>query len=233
VKVSIHARDVRTDARPAGAFCLIAVAALALGCAGSAPGPASKPTSSGPAAADAEPDLAAGAREQRDAQKAWCNYLEALYLRAAEGATRWPRFHQCTEVTTMASPAMLHATADCALHALRQFEGNPFTNEHALEVSRCGAIAIEQSTASPTEIAPVVATICGRLVQCEDVDYAECRQGVVRGLGDEFRKAIGAMNQRGRAELRACLGKASCEELTTQISACIQPIMESLLWLPG
>jgi hypothetical protein len=175
----------------------------------------------------------AEARAQRDAQGAWCKYLEALYLRAAQGAKSWPRFQQCTQVTTMASPEMLQRTAQCSLKALKQFKGDPFTAEYAAEVSRCGAEALDAIVVTETDLAPFVAAICGRAATCGSVEYGECRESLEAGLGPHLERAIGAINRRGRSQLRACFKAATCEELPSQITACLEPIMDSLLWLPG
>lgn len=195
-----------------------------------APTKASTGAPAGTAGAQAEDNEE---REQVGAQRAWCSYLQALYLRAAEGATRWPRFEQCTEATTMAAPKMLRATADCSLRALQQFQGDPFTAEYAAEVSRCGVQAIEMSTAPVSDLAPFVAALCGRVASCEEIDYAECRQTLEAGLGEPLTRAVGAMNHLGRAQLRTCLGAVRCEDIGDQITACIEPIMDNLLWLPS
>lgn len=236
MKVTVRRRDIHTAARTLSACCL--AAALAVGCGGSAPtrtraaAPA-RPSSGAPAeTADARAETA-DAREQIGAQRAWCNYLQALYLRAADGATSWPRFDQCTEATTMAAPKMLRATADCSLRALQRFQGDPFTAEYAAEVSRCGVQAIEMSSVPAGDLAPFVAALCGRVTSCEDVDYAECRQTLEAGLGEHLTRAVGSMNQRGRAQLRTCLGAVRCEDIGRQITACIEPIMDNLLWLPS
>jgi hypothetical protein len=71
--------------------------------------------------------------------------LQALYLRAAEGETSWPKFQECAGATTTAAPAMLQATAECSLRALDHFQGDPFTTAYAAEVSRCGAEAMDRS----------------------------------------------------------------------------------------
>jgi hypothetical protein len=54
----------------------------------------------------------------------------------------------------------------------------------------------------------------------------------VTQLGPSLRRAIGAVNERGRTELRACLTSAACDETSEQITACLTPIMDRLLWLP-
>jgi hypothetical protein len=184
----------------------------------------------------AEPAPAQQARAENDAaqaQRAWCEYLQALYLRAAEGAAGWPRLEQCLQARTMASPKMLRQTAECSLRALQSFPGDPFTVEYAAEVSRCGAAALDMSAASAADLAPYVAAICGRVAACEAINYAECRESLEQGLGPHLRRAVGAMNERGREQLRTCFGGVSCVEIGQQISACLEPIMDSLLWLPG
>ena len=237
MKGTFRARDVRALAAALGASSMLAV--VGPGCASS---PAS---SSGAAAAPAkqaaapkqEPRKKAAVsvaeREQRDAQRAWCTYLQALYIRAAEGADRWPRYDQCLEARTMAAPRMLQMTADCSLSALQQFQGDPFTVEYAAEVSRCGADALETSAAAAPDLVPYVAAICGRVAACEDVDYSECRASLEEGLGPHLQRAVGAMNDRGRDQLRACFSVVGCDDIGSQITACIEPLLDSLLWLPG
>jgi hypothetical protein len=232
VKVTVRRRDIRTAARALFACCL--TAALAAGCGGSAPRAAAPArASSGAPATTTEESAEVEAREQIGAQRAWCSYLQALYLRAAEGATSWPRFQQCTEATTMASPKMLRQTADCSLRALQRFQGDPFTAEYAAQVSQCGVQAVEMSTAPASDLAPYVAAICGRVTSCQDISYAECRQSLEAGLGEHLTRAVGAMNQRGRTQLRACLGAVRCEDIGDQVTACIEPIIDNLLWLPS
>lgn len=161
-------------------------------------------------------------------------YLEELYERATEQAKGWPKFEQCTQMTTMASPEMLRATSECSLAALRRFEGDPFTAAYAEEVSRCGSEAMTATTLPRSDLAPFMAVLCGRLAGCGDLDYHTCRQSLEDGLGPQLERAIGAMNSRGRQEVRACFGKLACGgDLGPQISACLEPIMDDLLWLPG
>jgi hypothetical protein len=213
----------------------LVVLAFLVGCGGSEPSPKTpaKATAVGPAAPSAQQNAAAEAVAQRDAQAAWCGYLEALYLRAAEGATSWPRKDQCTEVTTMASPKMLKRAATCSMEALRTYPGDPFTPEYAAEVSRCGAEALDAIVVTQTDLAPFVATLCGRLTTCGDLDYGECREALTSGLGPQLERSIGAMNTQGRTQLQACLKTVSCEEVGGQIAGCLEPIMDALLWLPG
>ena len=137
-------------------------------------------------------------------------------------------------MTTMASPRMLRETSECSLAALRQFEGDPFTPGYAEEVSRCGSEAMTATTLPRSDLAPFMAVLCGRLAGCGDLDYDTCRQSLEDGLGPQLERAIGAMNSRGRQEVRACFGKLACGgDLGPQISACLEPIMDDLLWLPG
>lgn len=240
MKGTFRARDVRALVAALGASSLLA--ALSLGCAsapakpsGSAAAPAKQAAAPQPASNSSKkkPAVSVAEREQRDAQRAWCTYLQALYMRAAEGADRWPRYDQCLEARTMAAPRMLRMTADCSLSALQQFEGDPFTVEYATEVSRCGADALETSAAAAPDLVPYVAAICGRVAACEDVDYTECRASLEEGLGPHLQRAVGAMNDRGRDQLRACFSVVACDDIGSQITACIEPLLDSLLWLPG
>jgi hypothetical protein len=182
----------------------------------------------------AERAAAVEEQDQRTAQRAWCGYLQALYLRAADGgATSWPRYQQCTQVTTMASPQMLKRTADCSLNALQSFSGDPFTPEYAAEVTRCGSEALDAMIVTQTELAPFVATLCGRVASCGEVSFEDCRETLEMGLGPHLERAIGAINTRGRTQLRACLKTVSCDAIGAQVTTCLEPIMDDLLWLPG
>lgn len=171
--------------------------------------------------------------EQHAAQRTWCTYLQALYLRASAGETAWPRFGQCAAATTMASPEMLRRTADCSMRALERFVGDPFTPEYASQVGHCGNEAIESLAASENDVAPYVAAICGRANVCGGVDPGECRERLGEGLAPHLERALGAINRRGRARLRTCFRTAACQDLGSQISSCLEPIMDDLLWLPG
>ena len=185
-------------------------------------------------ASAAQTQRPAGAeQEQRAAQEAWCGYLQELYLRAAEGAGEWPRYQQCMEAQSMASPRMLRETAECSRRALANFQGDPFTVAYAAEVSRCGAEALDSAAATAPDLVPYMAAICGRVAQCEGIDAAECRQTLEEGLGPHLKRAVGAMNERGRGELRACFNALSCDDIGSQLNACIEPILDGLLWLPG
>ncbi len=210
-----------------------------IGCASAPPAPVvaapAKALSAPPAGSRAAATSTAAPPEdegQRGAQHAWCKYLEALYLRATDGAHTWPRLTQCELVRTPAAPAMLLRTAACSMTALQKFEGDPFTPAYAAEVTRCGRDSLEASTMLPGELAPFVQVICARAVTCGTSTEIECTDAVVAQLGMSLRRAIGAVNERGRAELRACLASAACEETSGQITACLTPIMDRLLWLP-
>ena len=169
---------------------------------------------------------------QRTAQHVWCKYLEALYLRSTDGAKTWPRLAQCEVVRTPAAPPMLQRTAECSMAALEKFAGDPFTPEYAAEVTRCGRESLDATTMSESDLAPFVKTICARAVACGSATEADCRTGLVETLGPNLRRAIGAINPRGRAELRACLESAACDAMSEQITGCLTPIMDRLLWLP-
>ncbi len=53
------------------------------------------------------------------------------------------------------------------------------------------------------------------------------------GLGPHLERAIGAINSRGRSHLRACLKTVACDSIGAQVTSCLEPIMDDLLWLPG
>lgn len=169
---------------------------------------------------------------QRAAQHVWCKYLEALFLRSTDGARTWPRLAQCEVVRTPAAPKMLSRTAECSMAALQKFEGDPFTPEYAAEVTRCGRESLDATTMSMTELTPLVKAVCARAVACGTATELECYASVDEALGPSLRRAVGAINPRGRAELRACLDSASCDAISEQITGCLSPIMDRLLWLP-
>src|SRR5829696_7230612 len=109
---------------------LVLVAAGAAACSNASAPPKPPSREAGVTLTPIEKALVLEAREQRQAQRAWCNYLDALWARSSESEAvpavgvpspamtgerprHWPRFDQCLEVTTTASPKMLRQTADC------------------------------------------------------------------------------------------------------------------------
>jgi hypothetical protein len=173
------------------------------------------------------------AAAQSRAQLAWCNYLQALYLRAESSAQRWPRYEECTKVRTTASPQMLEETAVCSQHALDKFQGDPFTPEYASQVSKCGAAALDRATVSSVEYGGIVQRICKRASDCGEATDAECKKTLADGLGPRLERALGAINLRARDDLRSCLDHAACADVPSQIADCMGPIMDKLLWLPS
>jgi hypothetical protein len=196
-----------------------------------APAPALAAAPSQPAQADPSSPTAED-RDQAEGQRAWCGYLQALYVRASEGEKTWPKYRQCTSIRTPAAPAMLSRTADCAMRALQRFSGDPFTPAYATEVSRCGSDVIEALTAPASDVAPLLALVCERAAACGQMSATDCRAMLENHVGSSLRRAVGALNGRGRSELRACLGTSTCTDLGEQISGCLEPIMDRLLWLP-
>lgn len=173
------------------------------------------------------------AADERSAQQAWCEYLEALYHRATGENGAWPSRAECVEARTMASPEMLRRTASCSRAALDRFDGDPFTSSYAAEVSRCGSSALDAVEAKVEEITPYVAAICGRMSRCGEATYDECRGELGNGLRPHLERAVGAMNRRGRAAFEVCLQNISCGDVGSQVVSCLEPIMDGLLWLPG
>ena len=100
-------------------------------------------------------------------------------------------------------------------------------------VSRCGSEALDQMVVTQTELAPFLSTICGRMTSCGQADYSDCRQKLSESVGPHLERAIGAINSKGRGQLRACLKSSTCDDIAGQISACLEPLMDGLLWLPG
>jgi hypothetical protein len=216
------------------ALATMAAGLLSAGCSST---PKSQPKQAEARAAKKTPEgnkaAVAESTAQKAAQREWCTYLEALYMRAVEGAGEWPKRAECMSASTLAAPEMLQRTARCSREALDRFEGDPFTSEYAAEVSRCGAEAIDSVEASNAELTPFVAAICGRMSACGDASYAECRDSLEAGLGPHLERAVGAMNGKGRAAFRVCLSRLQCGDLGNQLVGCLEPIMDGLLWLPG
>lgn len=219
-------RRTKGMAARASMITMVGALASAMGCASSLPG---KDTASGSKTRATEP-----ARDEAgEAQQAWCQYLEALYLRADATATVWPRYAQCMTIRTTASPKLLRSTAECSHKALDSFKGDPFTPEYAAAVSQCGSDALDAASATNLEMQPYVETICGRMQSCSDVDVSTCQESLQKGIGDHLGRAIGAINDKSKDELRACFKTITCDAIGNQISACIEPLMNGLLWLPG
>lgn len=220
----------RRRSLPVAALVVAATGMVSMGC-GSAPKVQPKQAQAPKAQPAAQARSEATA--QADAQRSWCSYLEALYLRAAPDAKHWPKLGQCMQAQTMASPEMLKRTAECSRAALEKFEGDPFTSEYAAEVSRCGAAALDAVSLGEAEIGPYVAAICSRMASCGESSYEDCREGLQEGLGPHLERALGAMNRRGRNAFQVCLKRMTCGDLGTQVVGCLEPIMDDLLWLPG
>jgi hypothetical protein len=241
VKVRIQSSCSGALGLPAAALVLsLCVMGSVVGCASAQSSPlavvpvdvAAARASTAPPEASTSTSMPGEDDAQRTAQHVWCKYLEALFLRSTEGAKIWPRFAQCDVVRTPAAPAMLRRTAECSMAALQKFEGDPFTPEYAAEVTRCGRESLDATTMSDGELAPFVKTICARAVACGSATDGDCRLALVETLGPNLRRAIGAINPRGRGELRACLESAACDAMSDQITGCLTPIMDRLLWLP-
>ena len=196
-----------------------------------APAKAAAPASTLPIRAMV-PDALHDDEAQGTAQRSWCHYLEALYLRATDGAKTWPRLAQCNAVRTPAAPVMLQRTADCSMTALTKFDGDPFTPAYAAEVTRCGRESLDATSLPTRDLAPYVQSICARAAACGSATDLECRAALAEHLGSNLCRAIGAINERGRAELRACLDSAACDAVSDQVTGCLTPIMDRLLWLP-
>jgi hypothetical protein len=152
--------------------------------------------------------------------------------RAPAAAVRPDSVRTAPVALAPASPEVLTQTAECALHALNTFEGDPFTAAYAGEVSRCGVAALNAAAARSVEIEPFVGAICSRAVACGEATDLECRESFSPVLVLNLERAIGAMNRGGREQLRACLRATSCEALQGRISTCLEPILDQLLWLP-
>ena len=169
--------------------------------------------------------------EQREAQRAWCDYLDALHRRSGTSA-HMPDLEKCMRARTYAAPKMLRQTAQCSRVALDQIEGDPFTRDYAAAVARCGADALDACEAGTAEVAPILATICASVARCSDANIVECPRLLEGRIKLHLSRAVGAMNELGRDVFQACLYHMSCTDVSSQIVKCLEPVMEGLLWLP-
>lgn len=179
----------------------------------------------------AETSVSTESSEQQDAQRAWCEYLDALHRRGGTSGAM-PGLEKCLQARTYAAPKMLRQTAQCARAALEQFEGDPFTKEYAAAVARCGSDALEACEAGNAEIEPFMATICASVARCTDMNAMECPRILESRLRIHLSRAVGAMNGQGRGVFQTCLEKITCGDVSSQIVSCLEPIMDGLLWLP-
>jgi hypothetical protein len=229
----------RSPIRPL--LALVVVVTISPGCGGRTPPPVVPTPRKHPVQTAASPafesnvadPVGEGAPAQTKAQQSWCAYLEALYQRASGDGTRWSKLGECLAEGSTASVGMLERTAACSHKALDGFAGDPFTDAYAQEVRRCGAEALEATALSEQELEPFTSALCRRAVACGTAEYAPCLADFDGSLGSKLRRAIGAINVESRARLRACLEASACEGVASQMSSCLEPIMDRLLWLPG
>jgi hypothetical protein len=170
--------------------------------------------------------------EQQDAQRTWCEYLDALHRRASTPAEELPSLQKCLEAHTYAAPKMLRQTAQCSRQALDQVDGDPFTREYAATIASCGATALDACEAQRVELEPFMVTICSSVERCGDADSIRCMTLLNGDMKVHLSRAVGALNDSGRQAFQTCLKQLSCGEVGSQIVQCLEPIMERLLWLP-
>jgi hypothetical protein len=205
-----------------------ALGAVALGCSRAAtqPQPSSPPARS-PVFESSTPVVEA----QRRAQRAWCEYLDALYHRATRDGTKWAQHERCNTETSTA-PELLERTAACSQQALDGFDGDPFTEAYAAAVKRCGATALEAMALSPDELEPFVSLACKQAPACGQGEVEGCRSDVTTRLGKRLGRAVGALNGESRIALRRCLQSSECQSVDDRISGCLEPMLDRLLWTP-
>lgn len=170
--------------------------------------------------------------EQENAQKVWCEYLDALHRRAESSGAIMPSYQKCLIARTYAAPKMLRETAQCSRNALDKFDGDPFTREYAAEVAHCGSSALDACEAKQDEIEPFISTICSSVARCGDASRESCMQMLDGHMTLHLSRAVGALNDRGRFAFQACLTQLTCGEIGSQVVQCLEPIMAELLWLP-
>ncbi len=197
------------------------------------------PPASPPAAPEARPSplfesqVLPVASAQSRAQKSWCTYLDALYHRATRDGSSWAQLERCGTQTSSAAPEMLERTAACSQQALDGFEGDPFTPGYAAAVKHCGSTVLESLALTPAQVEPYVATICERAVACNAMAPDDCRADVAVRMGKRLGRALGALNEESRLTVQQCLQTAECQDVGDQIAACLEPVLDRLLWTPG
>ena len=170
------------------------VAPIAAACSTAAP-PAAAPAA--PAATPTfESMVTTPVQAQRQAQHAWCAYLDALYHRATQDGSAWAQLARCNDETSTASPEMVERTVACSQAALEGFTGDPFTGAYAGEVKRCGASVVDALALPPGDVDPYVAALCDRAASCGATDVAGCRAEIGRRLGKRLGRSLGAPEPR-------------------------------------
>jgi len=211
---------------------VMSCALLAFGCAPPAkePAPAKDAAALAPLAARQLARLKE-ARELRDGRVAWCSYLDSLYRRGQGTPSRWLDFDECVTTPTTASGAMLKATAACSMDALQNFDGNPFTKPEYGELAGvCGAVALDRSSSTGEELAHLTSTICARANACGISRPGSCELKVESTLGTHLDRVLGALNSKAKGELRRCISHSGCGDIGDNITACLEPIMDRLLY---
>jgi hypothetical protein len=171
----------------------------------------------------------------RRAQRAWCSYLDALYRRASPDGTPWMELGRCNTASSTAAPEMLERTAACSQLALDGFEGDPFTDAYAAEVKRCGSAALLALALPVDEVGSYVAVVCDRASACGHTAAkdGDCRSELSAKLGKRLGLAVGALSPESRITFRHCLQTTVCQPMEEQISTCLEPMLDRLLWMPG
>jgi hypothetical protein len=168
---------------------------------------------------------------QRRAQRTWCGYLEALYHRATMDGSKWADRGRCDADEPTASPEMLERTADCSQQALDAFHGDPFSDGYAAEVKRCGVTVLDAMTLPDADAEPYATLVCARASAC-GADGDHCRGEGALQLRRRLGRALGALNAESRLAFGRCLQTTTCQEVGAQVSSCLEPILDHLLWTP-
>jgi hypothetical protein len=210
----------------------VVLGASALGCSHPATTPAASPKKSQAPTPPFESSMPEPAQAQVRAQHAWCAYLEALYHRAVMNGSAWDQLNKCNTEGSNASPEILERTAACSQKALDDFSGDPFTDAYAAEVKRCGTAALEATALEPDAVEPYITLACQRASACGKETLAECQTELTARLGHRLGLAIGALNGQSRIAVRRCLQTAACAGAEDQLSTCLDPLLDKLLWTP-
>jgi hypothetical protein len=117
------------------------------------------------------------------------------------------------------------------MDALTTFEGNPFTKPEYAEIAgMCGAVALDSSSSTEQELAHLTSAICSQATACGVSTRNACAYRVEASLGTHLEKVLGALNSNARSELSRCISHASCGDVAENITGCLEPIMDRLMY---
>ncbi len=217
---------VRLEIPVFSAFACSAI--LLLGCASAPDAPVRATAARAQAASAAE---LAEARALGEGRLAWCSYLQELYRRG-QGDANWPGFDACMRTATTGSAEVAKVAAECSMRVLDGFGGSPFSEEYANRAGLCGSEAIERSSADARDVDRLALAICVHADACGAAPPA-CRLRVETAMGPQLTRVVGALNRPARRELARCITRTSCGEIADDVTGCLEPLMDRLLYSSG